>query len=109
VPDRVIKKVADRDLTVVYRKPYFIEEALDRNGLLIVSPQQVSSRLSDVRDLLLIPERIVKQQNIYDKVVVVDKWRVWQKSRKLSHILDALSKSDLSLLQESLLLVQIKR
>ncbi len=109
VPDRVIKKVADRDLTVVYRKPYFIEEALDRNGLIILNPQQVAFQLSNIKDLLLIPERVVKEQNIYSKVIVVEKWRVWQKSRKISHILDALSQSDLSLLQESLLLVEIKR
>ncbi len=109
VPDRVIKTVGERDLTVVYRKPYFIEEAIDRNGLLIVPPQQISSRLSDVNDLLLIPERVIKQEGLSSKIIIIDSWRVWQKSRKLSHILDAIAKSDLSMLQESLMLVQVKR
>lgn len=108
VPDRVIKTVGDRDLTVVYRKPYFIEEAIDRNGLLIVPAQQISSRLSQVKDLLLIPERVIKQEGLESKVIVIDTWRVWQKSRKVGHILDAISKSDLSMLQESLMLVKPK-
>lgn len=109
VPDRVIKIVADRDLVVVYRKPYFIEEAIDRNGLLIINPQQIGSRLNDVNDLLLIPERVIKEQGIESKLKVIDTWRVWQKSRKISHIFAAISKSDLSILQESLMLVQVKR
>lgn len=109
VPERVIKTIADRDITVVYRKPYFIEEALERPAFSIISAQDIATKLERVPDLLFIPERVVSQYGLASKIIVLDRWRVWQKSRKMKHILGAINDNDLRQLQESLLLVQVKR
>lgn len=109
LPDRVLKVIGEREIAVVYRKPYFIEEALERPAQVIIDQQQISQRLSEVNDLLFIPERVIKQQGISTKIEVVERWRVWQKSRRFKDIIKAISDQDLSQLQESILLVQPKR
>lgn len=108
LPDRVLKTIGERDLAVVYRKPYFIEEALERPAQVIIYQSEIGSRLSEVEDLLFIPERVVNEQKLKDRIVVLERWRVWQKSRRVKHITKAIFDQDLSQLQEWMLLVKAK-
>tara|TARA_R110000868_G_scaffold100129_7_gene275484 strand:+ start:8767 stop:10401 length:1635 start_codon:yes stop_codon:yes gene_type:complete len=109
VPDRVIKVIGTQPISVVYRKPYFIAEALDRTDLNIVGAHEISSRIGQLDGLLFIPERVVEQFQLGSQVEVLERWRVWQKSRRLKHVLSAINDSNLNVLQESFLLVRIKR
>lgn len=109
IPDRVLQKIGEREVAVVYRKPYFIEEALDRPAQVIIDQSAISSELKQVSDLLFIPERVLEQYQLADKVIILDQWRVWQKSRRLKHIVKAISEQDLVQLQERLLLVTPRR
>lgn len=108
LPDRVLKTIGERELAVVYRKPYFVEEALERPAQVIITQGEISARLGEVKDLLFIPERVVTEQNLEDRVLVIERWRVWQKSRRVKHITKAIGEQDLSQLQESMLLVKTK-
>lgn len=108
LPDRVLKTIGEREIAVVYRKPYFVEEALERPAQVIIYQSEIAARLGEVKDLLFIPERVVTEQKLEDKIVVVDRWRVWQKSRRVKHISKAVFDQDLSQLQEFMLLVKAK-
>ncbi len=108
VPERVLKTIGARDIAVVYRKPYFIEEAIERPPQIILNQEVVAANIFQVKDLLFIPERVMAEQGLSEQVVILERWRVWRKSRRVKHILDAIASQDLSQLQEWLLLVQIK-
>lgn len=108
VPDKVLKIIGERDIAVVYRKPYFIEEAIEREPQAVITQDAIQGRLNEVKDLLFIPERVVVERNLAERVQVIERWRVWRKSRRVKDILEAVSSQDLSQLQEWLLLVEIK-
>ncbi len=108
VPDRVVRHIGEQPLSVVYRKPYFIAEALERTDIQIVGAHEIAERIHSLTGLLFIPERVVDQFELRSKVEIIERWRVWQKSRRLKHVLSAINASSLSELQETFLLVRIK-
>ena len=108
VPDRVARQIGERPLSVVYRKPYFIAEALERTDIQVVGAHEIANRIDSLAGLLFIPERVVDQFQLRSKVEILERWRVWQKSRRLKHVLSAINASSLGELQETFLLVRIK-
>jgi 4-amino-4-deoxy-L-arabinose transferase-like glycosyltransferase len=108
IPERIFKIIGERPIAVVYRKPYFIEEALERPAQAIIGQDVIATRLNEVEDLLFIPENLIHRHQLEQRVITLERWRVWQKNRRLKDILSAISRQDLASLQEWLVLAQIR-
>ncbi len=108
VPETALKIVqghAKNKIFVDYRKPFFIEESLNREIQLIrnkdfKSPTYISG------DLIYTDMKSFQSYVNPEEFKILAKWRVWTRGSSTKKILNALKKQDLSLLQEFYILAE---
>jgi len=105
VPERVIDQVKEKEVSVLFRKPFFIAEALQQD-INIFNPQQAVEHAKNPHaGVFIVEEKWFKHLNLDKNLIIKDKWPIWKRGTKAKDILKAISDGKLSYLQERLLLL----
>lgn len=105
VPERVIDQVKEKEVSVLFRKPFFIAEALQQD-INIFNPQQAVEHAKNPHaGVFIVEEKWFKHLNLDKYLIIKDKWPIWKRGTKAKDILKAISDGKLSNLQERLLLL----
>ncbi|MCO4793801.1 MAG: hypothetical protein KC493_08820 [Bacteriovoracaceae bacterium] len=108
VPGRIITAVESKEVSVLFRKPFFIAEALQRD-INIYNPQEAKTRAADPHSgFFIIEERWFDHLSLGKHLVIKDKWPIWKRGTKAKDIFKSISNGNLTNLQESLLLLAPK-
>lgn len=108
VPDSVLKLVqshSNNQIFVDYRKPFFIEESLNREIKLIKNKDFKGPSISQ-GDLIYTSLSTFNHHLDSSHYKVLSKWRVWIRGSSAKEILYALKNQDLSSLQEYYILAE---
>ena len=105
VPERVISLVKEKEVNVLFRKPFFIAEALGQD-INIQNPEQAKAQAQNPHTgFFIVEERFYKYLSLDKYIIIQDKWPIWKRGTKTKDILKAISDGKLSNLQERLLLL----
>lgn len=104
IPEQVFEATRKHEVTVLFRKPFFIAEALEKE-INIVSEVEILNQLNPPEGLFVVEERWYSQLNLENKLEIRQKWPIWKRGAKAKEIVKAISKGNLYQLQESLLLL----
>ncbi len=102
VPDSVLKIVSEHsknNIFVIYRKPFFIEESLNRDIQIVTSQDFLDSNIRP-KDLLYVEEKNFMTHIKTEHYKVLSRWKVWIRGSSTEKIIQALKDQDLSSLQE---------
>ncbi len=105
VPERVITLIKDREVNVLFRKPFFIAEALGQE-INIHNPEQAKEQAKNPHTgYFIVEERYYKYLSLDKHLIIQDKWPIWKRGSRAKDIMKAISDGKLSNLQERLLLL----
>jgi len=107
VPNKVISIVGDAPIGAIYRKPYFIAEALNRE-ITPLNETTIIESLQHNDGYYILNERIYNKLKLAGETIVIYQWPVWQRGNKVPEIFQALINKDLSPLKEYLFLIKKK-
>jgi 4-amino-4-deoxy-L-arabinose transferase-like glycosyltransferase len=101
VPEEVIKIAkTPKSIFVSYRKPFFVQEALERDITLMPSMGITSNDISSGDFVFISREEFSKSKESSQLYEILNSWRVWKRGSGLSQVLKALKNRDLKSLQE---------
>lgn len=101
--------ISDRHIAVALRKPFFIEEAIERPIDLLIDATILESALPQVQDLILVRKSDFIRVGMSERFEVKEEWTVWKKGQKFKEIWQALSSGTVDDLQEKMIIAEIKR
>lgn len=106
VPGEVLALIGKQSVAVSYRKPFFVEEVLQR-------PIKVFDRADAAKvlckyDLLFMPEESLDLGKIRSKVEILHSWNIWRRGNESPDFIRAYEQKNLKLLQENMVLVKAK-
>jgi len=105
IPERVIEQVKEQEVSVLFRKPFFIAEALERE-INIFNPQQAIEHAKNPHGgVFIVEEKWYKQLSLDKNLIIKDSWPIWKRGTKAKDIIKAISDGKLVNLQERLLLL----
>lgn len=105
VPDQLKSQIVPQDdLFLVYRRPYYFEQGLNRSVTHIPSESLVS-KFRSAKGYSIAPRVLFEAADISTEGAL-HKWRLWRRSNKLPDVIKALRSSSLSPLQEDMVLMQ---
>ncbi len=108
VPDAALKNAqahSQNKIFVDYRKPFFIEESLNREIDLIKDKNFNDAQISK-GDLIYTDLQSFQKNADIEHYKILSKWRVWIRGSSTKKIFSALKKQDLSSLQEYYILAE---
>lgn len=107
IPQKVIQTIADRPVTAYVRKPYFVEEAIDRK-IKVVGKSELKNYVKPGNDIYLINYDDFVHYRINDKAKVLESWEIWRRRTKLKQVINALKNNDISSLKQKYVLFEAK-
>ncbi len=111
LPSSVVQTIMERGekrpISVVFRKPFFIEERLGKK-VATYSPHQIKGVLSNALpgDLAIVPETVFTHQNLANAARIVKRWPLWRRKASTGAVLRALEEGDASSLKDDMLLIE---
>ncbi len=108
VPDHAlstIKEHSNNQLFVDYRKPFFIEESVNRE-IQLVKNHSIDSLAISSQDLLFISLENFNQFAQSNQYKILNKWKVWIRGSNSREIFSAIKNQNLSPLQEYYILAE---
>lgn len=109
LPQNIINFLSNKEAAAFVHKPYFIEEALNKK-IPIITPHKIREFLNANPDsYFIVYDYVYKQQRLKEISIILKRWPIWQRGKKLKEIADAISKGDISLLKAELYLVKKKQ
>jgi 4-amino-4-deoxy-L-arabinose transferase-like glycosyltransferase len=108
LPQKIIQTIGQHSLSVVVRKPYFVESIL-QHKVTVISPDKIREFLAQGNnDYILLHESLYNDAKLADYAAIVERWPVWKRSNRFPNFIQALRSKDLSNLMEYMLLLQPK-
>ncbi len=101
--------IADRHLAVALRKPFFIEEAIERPIDLLIDATAIEKALPRVKDLILMRESDFMRVGMHERFEIKEEWIVWKKGQKFKEIRQALLGGNVADLQEKMIIAELKK
>lgn len=110
IPSEKAKLLRQRNITVVVRKPFFVEEVLEKK-VRVSSPGDIAHDIvhsNPENDYFLVHKHTYQRQNLANVADIVDSWPIWLRGRKLNHIWDAAKEGSMSSLFDQLIVLKKK-
>lgn len=107
MPERVISKIADKEVSAAVRKPYFIEEALERK-VHWIGGEKIRQYIIENNHYYIVHEVTYTQNKLKDLTNVVTTWKVWRRGVKLNDGINALSSRNIDQLKDTVYLLENK-
>ena len=107
LPEAVVQAVGKSPVSVVFRKPFFIEARLGRK-VDIWGYNQARDEFAhaEIGRLVIVPEELFVRQNLAEHTAVVQRWPLWRRKTSASEVLQALTAGDVSALKDYMLLIK---
>lgn len=105
VPQEVIHLTKDKGVSVVFRKPYFIQEGLNKE-IGIYSHDRIKKRIIDSGDLAIVPLDIYQSQGLGNTAKIIHQWPLWRRGIKPLEIIDAVRNEQTAKLVDYLVLLE---
>ena len=108
LPEKAKTLIEDEKVSVIFRKPYFIQESLGRK-VTIIEQKRLEKDLADNRnDLFVMPEYTLKNLKLSDRFDIVTHWYIWKRGAKSKAIFKALKERNLGQLKDKMILAKQK-
>ncbi len=104
VPASVIETMENKPVGVVFRKPYYISEAIDKK-VEIISEFNAQKYLNENQAYLFILESEYKNQRL-DAYPPVKKWPIWKRGNGFFQIISAIGEGSIKNLVENMYLLE---
>ncbi|WP_127715546.1 glycosyltransferase family 39 protein [Halobacteriovorax sp. HLS] len=107
VPEAVIKTIGNKQVGALVRKPYFIEEALERK-VDWLNDQTIRQYIIENNHFYIVHRNTYEQLNLKKLTDVVTTWKVWKRGSKAKDISKALKNNDIAILKDTVYLLKNK-
>ena len=108
IPQSIVNKIENKQIAVIYRKPYFIETRLGKK-IAILSPHNIKDHVQAEKTnssfVYLMLEESYNKYNLSSHLKIADTWPVWKRGNNTAQIVQALKRKDLTILQENFILL----
>lgn len=108
IPNKVVELSSDKKVYANVRKPFFVEEALNKE-ITLIGPNKINTLLKDDNNAYIL--RYEDYVNHVDKkrTKIIHKWSIWRRRTRVSQIIEALNADNInSLRQEYVLFVSAR-
>lgn len=106
VPNTVVQLIGKESLAVSYRKPFFVEEVLQRP--IKVFDRSEAPKMLCKYNRIFMPEFVVEQHKLASKIEVLHRWTIWRRGNESADFFKAYQEKSLNSLQENMVLVKAK-
>lgn len=103
VPHKVKTIIGNKPLYAAVRKPFFVEEALERK-INVIKPSQIKQNISNKDALFFIRYEDYINNDLAHKGKILHNWEIWKRRTRLSQIINALRARDISSLKQKYLI-----
>ncbi len=107
LPEAVVQEVGDKSVSVVFRKPFFMEARLGRK-VDISLHHQLKENLARAKtgSLFIVPEELFIRQNLEKLAAPVQRWPLWRRKTSAPEVYRALTEGDVSSLKDYMILIK---
>jgi hypothetical protein len=106
VPAEVVQLVKDKEVATYYRKPYFIEESLNRKITWLNASTCVSYPEQHRGAYIILRKVQYHRCHLENSTTIVKSWPNWIKGKNPKEIISALKTGKIKELQEEMLLIK---
>lgn len=92
VPSEVINLTDNKNVSVVFRKPYFIQEGLGKE-IEIFGHDTIAKKIENSNDLYIVPLDVYHSQHLYINTKIIHQWPLWKRGLKPKTIFDSIMKN----------------
>jgi 4-amino-4-deoxy-L-arabinose transferase-like glycosyltransferase len=103
VPSKVIEQVGTKPLTTYIKKPYFLEEALNRE-VNKVSKAHFATLTPECGTLYILNYDDYVNYNLPNKTKILHKWEIWRRRTRFKQVVQALRNDDITSIKQSYVL-----
>ncbi|MEI8347056.1 MAG: hypothetical protein WCG27_06295, partial [Pseudomonadota bacterium] len=108
LPQDVIEAIGQRPVTAFVRRPFFVENVLQR-PIKATNENQIASEIGNhPESCFLVPESLYWERNLGQLSTISKKWPVWKRNNRFPHFFRGLKQHSLEDLQENMLLLERK-
>ncbi|ATH09419.1 hypothetical protein BIY24_16165 [Halobacteriovorax marinus] len=107
MPDRVIKTIGSAQVSASVRKPYFIEEALERK-INWIGSHSIRQYILENNHYYIMHEATYRSNKLEDLTNVVTTWKVWRRGVKAKAGVNALLNKNIEELKDTVYLLENK-
>lgn len=104
MPTNAIKLIGQKQVAAVVRKPYFVEEALNKE-IDVIDSARIKQYILENNKIYMVHKVTYRNHDLKTVSNVALKWKIWKRGRTVKHIIEAFKKQDLSLLKDEVLLL----
>ncbi len=105
VPSKVIDLTASSNVSVVFRKPYFIQEGLNKK-IEIFGHDTIMQKIRNSNDMYIVPLDVFHSQNLSSVTEIIFQWPLWKRGLKPNQVIGALKTDKTHNLVEYLVLLK---
>ncbi|WP_372655576.1 ArnT family glycosyltransferase [Halobacteriovorax sp.] len=107
MPERVITLISTKEVSAAVRKPYFIEEALERK-IHWIGGTKIRQYILENNHYYITHQATVERYNLKDLTNVVTTWKIWRRGVKAKDAINALSTRNIDQLKDTVYLLENK-
>lgn len=107
MPEQVIKLIGSKEVSAAVRKPYFIEEALDRK-INWIGGSKIRQYILENNHLYITHKVTYDRYELSNLTNVVTSWKVWRRGVKAKDGIQALSSKNIEQLKDTVYLLENK-
>ena len=107
MPTKVIETIGDKNVGAVVRKPYFIEEAIERK-IDWLGPHNIRQYIIENTNYYIVHKSTYDSQQLSNLTDTVTTWKVWKRGAKSKDIIKALKSNDIEQLKDTVYLLKNK-
>jgi hypothetical protein len=107
IPNKVVELSKDKNVIAYVRKPYFVEEALNKK-ISLKHPNDLNTQILKSNEVAIFRYHDYVNFLKRDKFTVLHKWSIWRRRTKTKQILDALTQDNISSIRQHYVLIKAK-
>ena len=107
VPQEVVRSIQTnrkKEVAIVFRKPYFIEEAINKK-VTPLDKRNIEQYIQNHKEFYIVHESLFNELKLGKLAQVIHSWPIWRRGRRPKEIFSAIKSGELSSLRENLLLL----